>query len=169
MCKVSFGKRSGYQNVQVYEAPKGCLVIPSCVSSSAIKPKYIVPRSKDGAAKNQKRHPEAPGWPEKATLTCCHDDFSQSSAPRSAAVKKRSCWFHRGVCTSFSTSSSSHSEQRGPGGGQRSLKPGAVAIRGVGAAVDVAVGLQAVLRRSDHVGGFHRGSGGGFRSDNSLD
>lgn len=54
-----------------------------------------------------------------------------------------------------SASSSSHSEQRGAGGGQRSLKPGAVAVRGVGATVDVAVGLQAVLRRSDHVGGFH--------------
>lgn len=52
------------------------------------------------------------------------------------------------------------SQQRGAGGGQRSLKAGAVAVRGVGAAVDVAVGLQAVLRRSDHVGGFHRGSGG---------
>lgn len=37
-----------------------------------------------------------------------------------------------------------------------SLLPGPVNVGGVGAAVDVAVGLQAVLRRSDHVGGFHR-------------
>lgn len=37
-----------------------------------------------------------------------------------------------------------------------SLLPGPVDVGGVGAAVDVAVGLQAVLRRSHHVGGFHR-------------
>lgn len=31
-----------------------------------------------------------------------------------------------------------------------------VVVRGVGTAVYVTVGLQAVLRRSHHVGGFHR-------------
>lgn len=40
-----------------------------------------------------------------------------------------------------------------------SLLPGPVVVGGVGAAVDVAVGLQAVLRRSHHVGGLHRGPG----------
>lgn len=39
------------------------------------------------------------------------------------------------------------------------LLPGPVDVGGVSAAVDVAVGLQAVLRRSHHVGGFHRRPG----------
>lgn len=40
-----------------------------------------------------------------------------------------------------------------------SLLPVPMVVGGVGAAVDVAVGLQAVLRRSHHVGGLHRGPG----------
>lgn len=49
------------------------------------------------------------------------------------------------------------------------LLPGAVDVGGVGAAVDVAVGLQAVLRRAHHVGGFHRGSGGRRKGRNSAE
>lgn len=61
-------------------------------------------------------------------------------------------------------SMSSHSEQRGtegrgrwPGIGELLLL-GRLVVRGVGAAVYVAIGLEAVLGCSHHVRRFHRGS-----------
>lgn len=131
---------------------------------SAIKPHAAVSRKTDGAAKT----------PRPAEL--------EEGTTRIMAGQKKNCWHGNMVSpkSSFRNQNNHNTwkqkkeenkvvfglKQRSTDGGgaspfptPSSLLPGPVVVGGVGAAVDVAVGLQAVLRRSHHVGGLHRGPG----------